>query len=242
MAHAVFLGLQVFFGVLVGLDFGGYALNYGDSGAFQGGHLIGIVGDKAHGLYAEMLQHSGGQSVLAIVGIVAELFVGLDGVKAPILEFVSLELGHEADTAAFLLLIDKDAGAGVGDHGESHFELLAAVTAHGSENVSGEALGVNTDERRSRVNVAHHEGDSFFFAGIRTVGGEVAFEAENAELSPAGGKVGLGNFADHSGRHTLIICGYAGLRSLRDGQRVTAYAKGMGDRMAAQFEVLTSAG
>ena len=64
---------------------------------------------------AEKLEHFGGQLVAAAVGGVAQLFVGLDGVHALILQFVGLELGHQADAAALLLLIEQNACAFGGD-------------------------------------------------------------------------------------------------------------------------------
>src|SRR5262249_35429408 len=78
-------------------------------------------------------------------GFVAELEIGFDGVAALVLEFVGAELGHEADAAAFLLLIEKDSGTGLGDGGEGELELLAAVAAEGMEGIAGEALGGHPD-------------------------------------------------------------------------------------------------
>ena len=61
------------------------------------------------------LRISAGSSKCAAVGFVAEFEVGFDGVEALVLEFVGAELGHQSDAAAFLLLVEEDAGAGVGD-------------------------------------------------------------------------------------------------------------------------------
>ena len=46
----------------------------------------------------------------------------------------------------------------------AQFELLAAVAAQGVEDVSGEALGVDADDGRRGVDVAHDEGDGGFDA------------------------------------------------------------------------------
>ncbi len=63
------------------------------------------------------------------------------------------------------------------------------------------------------IDVAHDEGDGRFDAdggsgdGVVTgLGGLAdAFEAKDAEVSPAGGEVGIGEFADACERHGLII-------------------------------------
>ena len=86
------------------------------------------------------LRISAGSSKCAAVGLVAEFEVGFDGVEALVLELVGAELGHEADAAAFLLLVEQDAGAFVGDVAEGEVELVVAVAAERVEDVAGEAL------------------------------------------------------------------------------------------------------
>ena len=81
------------------------------------------------------------------------------------------------------------------------------------EDVAGEALGVDPDDGGSAMDVAHDEGHGGFGAddGGRDVvvaGGGVfndAFEAEDAELPPAGGEVGFGYFCQAGERHDFII-------------------------------------
>ena len=81
------------------------------------------------------------------------------------------------------------------------------------EDVSGEALGVDADDRGLGVDVSHDEGDCGFYADGGGGDGVVAglgscdggFEAENAELSPAGGEVGIGELAYAGEGHGWII-------------------------------------
>src|SRR5579864_1912855 len=70
---------------------------------------------------------------------------------------------------------------------------------------------MNAYQRRSRVDIAHHQRDSFFFTPVaRCTRPELAFKAHNAEVSPARGKVGLSHFADcEFGAHIAIIDGTA---------------------------------
>src|SRR5262249_16895464 len=112
-----------------------------------------------------------------------------------------------------LLLVEEDARASFGDHGKGEFELLAAVTAERVEDVPGKALGVDPDDRRCGVNVAHHEGDGAFdtlyggwkgvVAGFRGIND--ALKAEDSELSPTSGEVGVGYLVDCSKGHLLLI-------------------------------------
>ena len=83
--------------------------------ASQCGHFFGIVGHQADGWTPSSLERFGRKFVGAAVGGEAQLDIGLDGVQTLVLQLVGLELGHEADAAALLLLIEQDAGAFGGD-------------------------------------------------------------------------------------------------------------------------------
>ena len=138
---------------------GGDALDHSDAGEFEGLNFFRVVGDEADGGDAEELEHLGGEFEVAAVGLVAEFEVGLDGVAPLILEGVGLELGHEADAAAFLVLVDENAGAFGGDEAEGKMKLVVAVAAERVEDVAGEALGVDADDGWGGVDIAYDEGD-----------------------------------------------------------------------------------
>ncbi len=133
--------------------------------------------------------------------------------SALVLQFVGLELGHQADAAAFLVLVEQNAGALFGDGGERELELLAAVAAQRVEDVAGEALRVDAHDGRRRVDVAHDQRDGgldarggrgqVVVAGLRVI--DDAFKAEDAEVSPARGEVGIGELAYGEERHRAII-------------------------------------
>src|SRR5690242_18455554 len=113
---------------------------------------------------AEQLERLGRNFKDAAVGFEAELDVGLNGVEALVLQFVSAKFRHEPDAATFLLLVNKDAGAFFCDAVHGELELLAAVAAKGAEDVSGEALRVNAHHGRCGVNVSHDQRDAAFYA------------------------------------------------------------------------------
>ena len=58
-----------------------------------------------------------------------------------------------------LLFVDQDAGAFVDDALHRQFELLTAVAAERAEDIAGEALRMNADDRGRDVDIAEHEGD-----------------------------------------------------------------------------------
>ena len=202
MAELFLLGFQIFFGVRAGLDFAGHALDDFDAGPFESLDLLRIVREKAHLAYAERLENLARQGEVALVSLEAETFVRFDRVEAGILQLIGLQLRHEADASALLLLVNQDASAFVSDHRQRHLELLAAVAAQGMKNVAGQALRVNPHKRRSGVNVAHHQGDGFFNRAT-----SIGFSAKSidAEPAPARGKIRGGYGLNGLGSHELII-------------------------------------
>jgi len=195
VAHLVALGFEVALEGGLGRDRGGEALDDLDAGGFEGFDLFRVVGEETDLGEAELLEDGGGQLEVTAVGLEAELEIGFDGVEALILQFVGAELGHEADAATFLLLVEQNAGAFFGDAGEREMELVVAVAAEGVEDIAGGALGVDADDGRMRMDVAHDERESAFdglAVGLAWVG--EAFEAEDAEVSPASGEVCIGDF------------------------------------------------
>jgi hypothetical protein len=206
MTQLFALGFQVALEGWFAGDGGGDALGDADAGVFEGGYFFGVVGDEADGGDVEGLEDFGGEGEASVVVLEAEFEVGFDGVAALVLELVGAELGHEADAAAFLLFIEEDAGALGGDHGEGEVELVVAVAAQRVEDVSGEALGVDADQGDAGVEVAHGEGNGAFdvFQG-RVAGLGDALEAENAEMSPTGREIGVGDLSDVAVLHGMSI-------------------------------------
>ena len=95
---------------------------------------------------AEVDQDLGADAVVAQVGGEPELQVRVDGVEALLLELVGAQLVQQADPAALLGEVQQDARALALDHRHRRLELLAAVAAQRVEDVTGEALGVDSDQ------------------------------------------------------------------------------------------------
>jgi len=210
VSHPCLLGLEIALGKRrCRRHFGGDALNHSNTLFFERGNLFGIVGDEAHCVNAQELESLCGNLEEAAVRLVSKFEIGLDGVKPLVLELVGAQLGHQADAATFLLLVDQDAGAFVDDALHGELELLAAVAAQRAKDVAGEALGMNADDGRRRVDIAEHKCDAAFYAtggrritrptGLRL--GNDTFKTMDAEMSPAGGEVCLRYLADRDRGH-----------------------------------------
>src|ERR1035437_3769706 len=221
MPHLLFLSAKVVLGVLVEFDIGRHAFHDFDSGIFHGRHFLGIVRDQADLLHPKLPQDLRRQFVLAIIVVIAEFDIGLDGVETVVLQLVGLQLGHQAYAAPFLLLVNEDTGAGFGNHGKRPLKLLTAIAAHGMKHVAGQTLRVNAHQRRRGMDVAHPQGNGALFAALRLAFArqavsffgrdaveqvlEIAFKAVDPELSPAGGEIGLGYLLDSLHSRTTHI-------------------------------------
>src|SRR5258708_2536685 len=155
VSHLLFFRLQVVLHIRVWLNLAGNALYHADAGVLQRRYLRGIVGEQAYLAHTKLMQDLARELVLTLIGGKAELDIGLHRVEAAVLQFVSLQLRHQADAAPFLLLVDQDAGPGRGNLFERHLELLTAIAAQRTKHVSGEALRVDTNQRRLAVDIAH---------------------------------------------------------------------------------------
>ena len=127
------LGAQIALVVPVRREDVGHALGDGDAAAIERGDLLGVVGQQADAQEAQLAQHLGGREVDALVGVEAELLVGIDGVETGILELVGAQLVDQADAAAFLREIEQNAATGAGDLADRAAQLIAAIAAQRAE-------------------------------------------------------------------------------------------------------------
>ena len=141
-----------------------------------------------------------------MVSFESKTFVGFYGIQPLVLQFISLQLGHQADAPAFLLFVDQDARALLCNHGQRHFQLFAAVAAQRTEDISSEALRVDAEQRRRGMNVSHDEGYRIFIPP-RHGSAEFSAKAVDAKFAPAGGEVGGGYLSNLVRRHINIIAG-----------------------------------
>jgi hypothetical protein len=195
------LGLQIIVGVFGGRNFTGNPLAHANSGAFEGRDFVGIVREKANLPDAKGAKDLGRHEEFALVGLKTKALIGLDGIETAVLQGVGLEFRHQSNSAAFLLLIDQNARTFLGDHGERHFQLLPAIATQGTEDVSGEALRVNSNQRRTALDIAHDQRNRIFRLGGRDAEGK----AMNEEMPPARGELGRRHLFDLKRAHPKII-------------------------------------
>src|SRR5208283_2772382 len=170
-----------------------HALHHAHAGAFDGIDLFRVVREQADFAQAEVAQNRSRQRIAAQVGFEAQLLIGLDRIRALVLQLVSAQLVEQADAAAFLRLVDQQPAALARDAFDGNLQLRPAIAAQAVENVAGQALGMNANQRCAAGQVAHFQGDSYFVPGIRRTG-VAAAKAVDAERAKFGGKVRFGHF------------------------------------------------
>src|SRR5262249_41087234 len=109
---------------------------------------------------------------------------------------VGLQLGHQADAAPFLILIDHESAAFLGDRLHGELKLAAAIATQRAEHFAGEALRVNTQERCPLAQVAEHENERGF--GGSNAGPYVALVSHRFEHAPLGGQAGRRDPPQHA--------------------------------------------
>jgi len=145
----------------------GNSFDDANPGPLELADLIGIIRKQADGPDAERLQCRCGEIVVARIGGESKAPVGFDSVEALILKFVGFELVEQADAPALLRQVEQNAGRVLGNLAERQFELSAAVAALGHQDIAGETLRVDTDERRfSRLQLAMLDGYGFLSAAV----------------------------------------------------------------------------
>ena len=189
MPQFFLLRLQVFFRVFRGRDLAWYTLGYLDTGAFERSDFIRIIRQQANLVYVQRLQDLDWHEELALVGLEAKALIRFHRVKSAVLERVGLQFRHQPNAAALLLLIDQDACPQVSDHGECHFQLLAAVAAQRAKYVAGQTLGVDAHQRRPGVHLTHHQRYRLFRLGALSRCRRPSHKPVNQKMSPARRKV-----------------------------------------------------
>jgi len=98
------------------------------------------------------------------------------------------------------LFVNKHPRSLGSNHRERQFELLAAITTQRSEDVSGKALRVNTNQGRRGTDVARHQGHGFFRPAVK-----FAAKTKDTEIAPASRQLGRSNLLDCLWAHVDII-------------------------------------
>ena len=136
VAHALLLGEHV--AAVVGVDryFHRHVLDDFQSESFETFALDGVVGDEAHLLNVEKAEYLCSDAVVALVGLMAQVEVGVHCVEPFLLEFVGSDFLHQTYASAFLVEVEYGSPSFFFDHLHCLVELLSAVASHRPEYVA----------------------------------------------------------------------------------------------------------
>ena len=160
VAHAVALGGEV----EAVVDVGGYLYRHifynFQAVAFQTYALDGVVGNQTHFVYAQVVQDLCSYAIVAFVGFMAQMQVGVYGVHTLLLKLVGPDFVHQTDASALLQEVNKGASTLLFNHAERLMQLLAAVASERPEAVAGSAGGVHAHKHRLvGSDIALYDGD-----------------------------------------------------------------------------------
>src|SRR5215510_5277945 len=133
-----------------------------DAAVAERAHLAWVIGQQANAWNAKVVEDRGRQAEVPEIRLEPERVIGLDRVDSRVLQLVSLQLGHQADAAPFLILINHQSAALLRDRLHGEVELDAAIATQRAEHFAGEALRVDAQERRPLAQVAEREDERGF--------------------------------------------------------------------------------
>ena len=105
-----------------------HALGDPDAVAFEGDHLVGVVGQQPYRAKTELPQHFCRREINPLVGVEAQLLVGVERVETGILQAIGAQLIDQPDAAPLLRQVEQHA-AGCRDRRDPASQLVAAVAA-----------------------------------------------------------------------------------------------------------------
>ena len=162
------------------------ALDNADACLLKLPDLVRIVRKQPHSADPERFQGLRGKGVVSRIGRESEPAICFHRVETLVLQFIGLQFIDQANAAAFLREIEHNTGRFFRDLPERKLELCAAVAPLRRENVAGETLRVDANQRRLGCggNIAHSEDNTLLH--IRPIG---AFEAEDPEMAETARKI-----------------------------------------------------
>ena len=87
-------------------------------------------------------------AIIALIGVISEMNVGIYGVESLFLEFIRRDFGHESDAASLLVEVKHESFAFFFDQLHRFVELFPAIAAAAPENVARHATTVHAHQDR----------------------------------------------------------------------------------------------
>ena len=147
--------------------FAGKPLHDLDPGFEERKRLVRVIREQANAADAKLVQDRGGQTEISAIRREAQRVVGIDRVEAAVLQRVRLQLRHQADAAALLILVDHQPAPFLGDGPHGDLQLVVAVTAQRPEHLAGEALRMDAQERSALSQIAQDQSRVRFRPAVR---------------------------------------------------------------------------
>ena len=167
-------------------------------------HLLRVIRHQPNRRNIQHPQHLRRQLKVPAVSGVSQFQVGLDRIPPMVLQLIRLQLRHQANPAAFLVLVEQDPTPFLGNRRQRKLELLSAIAPQRMKHIARQALRMNPYQRSlARIKIAHHQRHGRFNPhrrrGNRIVTRQRifngAFKTENAEVPPTRREIGIGKLA-----------------------------------------------
>ena len=147
MAELCLLGEKISLGFVGWSNLNGNSLGNREAGFLERLQLSRIVRHEADTLNSEVAQDVDAEPIIAMVRFESQLVICCYGIVPSILKFVGHQFVHEAYSASFLQLINKDARSRVRNGLLCHRQLLATIAAARAKYITRETLGMNPNQR-----------------------------------------------------------------------------------------------
>src|SRR5690554_7294184 len=92
--HPGFLGMHIILIIGIGLHLYGNVLNNLQSITFESNSLNGIIGHQTHFTHPQLSQNLSTHTIVALIGLKTQFNIGIHGIQAFFLKFVSGNLAH----------------------------------------------------------------------------------------------------------------------------------------------------
>ena len=129
MPHACTLRVEVSPVIFIGSYLDRHILDHTESETFKTCTFDRIVGNQPHVTDSELGEYLRPYTVVAFIGFMSEMQIGIDRIHTLFLELVSADFFHQTYASSFLIEVQYHAPSLLFYHLHGAVELLAAVTS-----------------------------------------------------------------------------------------------------------------
>jgi hypothetical protein len=167
MTELLFFGLQIIHIASSGIDLDRDPVDDLQSVSLKADNLSRIIGQETNPLDTQINKDLRTDSVVSEIGLEAQFFIGLHCVESLVLKGIGLDFVGKADPPPLLAHIEDHTLSVFLDLAHGLMELIAAVTALGTEHISGQTFGVDSNQDLvARLNVSLDQGRMLLLVNI----------------------------------------------------------------------------